>query len=68
MGNLICKEFPGGFDLCLGVVGKIEPEGSGDRFSKDTVTYRARKVILKTMIRLPSKLALLMFQIKEKTK
>ena len=25
----------------------------GDRFSKDPVTYRARKVILKTMIRLP---------------
>ena len=25
----------------------------GGRFSKDPVTYRARKVILKTMIRLP---------------
>ena len=28
-------------------------DGSGGRFSKDPVTYRARKVILKTLIRLP---------------
>ena len=28
MGNSICKAFPrdGEFDLCLGVMGKIEPE------------------------------------------
>ena len=32
---------------------------SGGRFSKDPVTYRTRKVILKTMIRLPWKPALL---------
>ena len=30
MGNLICKALPGWeFDLCLGVVGKIELEVSG---------------------------------------
>ena len=30
VGNSICKAFPGwGFDFCLGVVGKIEPEVSG---------------------------------------
>lgn len=29
-GNLICQAFPGwGFDLCLCVVSKIEPEMSG---------------------------------------
>ena len=34
MGNLICKAFPrdGEFDLCLGVVGKIEPGVSGFNF------------------------------------
>ena len=33
VGNLICKAFPGlGFDFCLGVVGKIEPEVSGFNF------------------------------------
>ena len=42
---------------------KILPETfiSGGRFSKDPITYRARKVILKTMIHLPWKLALLIF-------
>ena len=32
---------------------------SGDHFWKDPVTYRARKAILETMIRLPLKAALL---------
>ena len=41
--------------------------GSGGRFSKDPVTYRARKAILETMIRLPWKAALLIcFRHKER--
>ena len=40
---------------------------SGGRFSKDPVTYRARKAILETMIRLPSKATLLIcFRYKER--
>jgi len=33
--------------------GTFEKQGPGGRFSKDPVTYRARKAILETMIRLP---------------
>ena len=39
--------------------GTFEKQAPGGRFSKDPVTYRARKVRLKTMIRLPWKPALI---------
>ena len=58
--------FPGYSFMPL-VQGNNVTTGPGGRFSKDPVTYRARKAILETMIRLPWKAALLIcFRYKER--
>ena len=44
---------------CPKSFGTFEKRAPGGRFSKDPVTYRARKALLETMIRLPWKAALL---------
>ena len=44
---------------CISWSNNTKLENPGDRFSKDLVTYRARKAIFETMIRLPWKAALL---------
>ena len=64
MTKMIVINTVGHFRIGFGLFFKASP---GGRFSKDPVTYRARKAILETMIRLPWKAALLIcFRYKER--